>query len=510
MTLKRPESIKQFAERVKARRNPNLILSSDSYKITQWPQYQPGTRRISSYAEARTNKLYPYLVNFGLQYYINEYLVGEVVTHDHILEADDICAAHFNDPRRKIFNRRGWSRLVDEFGGRLQLMIRGIDEGLRLPIRTPQFSITNTHDDFGWLTNPMETLLLKPWYTSTVATKSHFALSKIANALRKTTDDVAYIKMFEKLMLQDFGGRGGSSEETVCLGGMSHLVSGRGTDTIQAVRYIRDYYHHDILKKMPGYSVVAGEHSTITSWPTETESYENFFNTFPGQIISIVVDSYDQRNALENIFGGTLKQRVLDHIAGGGLVVLRLDSGIPEVEVVEAMKILAKQFGGKVNSKGFFELIPGLKILQGDGINLTSIDTILNAVIAAKFAVSNIACLGMGGALLQLVGRDDLGYALKCSWTDVNGVFRPVRKMPKTDPNKASQGGRLVVERHGDRIVSFQNCTEEQEAAETNMLKVRFLNGDALNQIDWDTVTANADIELKDWTPANEPLAVAA
>jgi nicotinamide phosphoribosyltransferase len=490
-------------------RNRNLILTEDSYKLTQWPQYQKGTRRISSYSEARTNKLYPYLINFGLQYYIKEYLTGTVVTKDDVLEADDICAAHFQDPARKIFNRAGWWRIATEFDGRLPLKLRGIDEGLRLPIRTPQWIVENTHDDFGWLTNPMETLLLKPWYTSTVATKSHFALAKIAARLYKTSDE-GYAKMFEKFMLQDFGARGGSSEETVCLGGMAHLVNGRGTDTIQAVRYIRDYYNTNILKNMPGFSVVAGEHSTITSWPTETESYENFFNTFPGRIISIVVDSYDQRNALENIFGGTLKQRVLDHIAGGGLVVLRLDSGIPEVEVVEAMKLLAKQFGSKVNAKGYVELIPGLKVLQGDGINLTSIDTILDAVVNAGFAVSNIACLGMGGALLQLVGRDDLGYALKCSWTNVNGIERIVKKTPKTDPNKGSQGGRLTVERVGDRIVSFQNRTVAEEESDVNMLKVRFLNGDSVNEIDWAAVTANAEIELKDFTPANVPLAVAA
>lgn len=487
-------------------RHRNLILTSDSYKLTQWPQYRKGTRRIYSYAEARSNKLFPYLVNFGLQYYIKEYLTGQVVTHDDILEADDICAAHFNDPKRTIFNRRGWQRLVDEFGGRLQLKIRGIDEGLRLPIRTPQFTIENTHDDFGWLTNPMETLLLKPWYTSTVATLSHFSLAKIATALRKSSSD-EYANMFEKFMLQDFGARGGSSEETVCLGGMAHLVNGRGTDTIQAVVYIRDYYNTNILKTMPGFSVVAGEHSTITSWPTETESYENFFDTFPGKIISIVVDSYDQRNALRNIFGGTLKQRVLDHIAGGGLVVLRLDSGVPKIEVVEAMKILAEQFGSTVNSKGYTELIPGLKVLQGDGINFQSIGEILDYVLENKFAVSNIACLGMGGALLQKVNRDDLGYALKCSLTNVDGEERRVVKTPKTDPNKASQGGRLTVERRGNRIVSFQNRTVADEEAETNMLKLRFLNGDSFNEMDWSFITANAEIPLLDYTPANVPLA---
>jgi len=49
----------------------------------------------------------------------------------------------------------------------------------------------------------------------------------------------------------------------------------------------------------------------------------------------------------------------------------------------------------------------------------------------------------MGGALLQQVNRDTLKFALKCSAIDRNGKWHNVYKNPKTDPSKASRGGRF-------------------------------------------------------------------
>jgi len=50
---------------------------------------------------------------------------------------------------------------------------------------------------------------------------------------------------------------------------------------------------------------------------------------------------------------------------------------------------------------------------------------------------------GMGGALLQQVNRDTLKFALKCSAIDRSGKWHNVYKNPKTDPSKASKGGRF-------------------------------------------------------------------
>ena len=54
----------------------------------------------------------------------------------------------------------------------------------------------------------------------------------------------------------------------------------------------------------------------------------------------------------------------------------------------------------------------------------------------------------MGGALLQQVNRDTLKFALKCSAIDRGGKWHNVYKNPKTDPSKASKGGRFNLYSH--------------------------------------------------------------
>jgi len=54
-------------------------LRSDSYKLTHWRQYPPGTTEVYSYLESRGGR-FPQTVFFGLQPYLRSYLAGSVVT----------------------------------------------------------------------------------------------------------------------------------------------------------------------------------------------------------------------------------------------------------------------------------------------------------------------------------------------------------------------------------------------------------------------------------------------
>jgi nicotinamide phosphoribosyltransferase len=47
------------------------------------------------------------------------------------------------------------------------------------------------------------------------------------------------------------------------------------------------------------------------------------------------------------------------------------------------------------------------------------------------------------------VNRDTLKFALKCSAIDRNGTWHNVYKNPKTDPSKASKGGRFNLIQNG-------------------------------------------------------------
>src|SRR5882757_11405249 len=76
-------------------------LRSDSYKLTHWRQYPPGTTEVYSYLESRGGR-FPQTVFFGLQPYLRSYLAGSVVTAEDVATADRLAAAHFGRPG--IFN----------------------------------------------------------------------------------------------------------------------------------------------------------------------------------------------------------------------------------------------------------------------------------------------------------------------------------------------------------------------------------------------------------------------
>lgn len=281
----------------------------------------------------------------------------------------------------------------------------------------------------------METMLLRVWYPITVATQSWSIRQVIRRYLEETSDNPEGQLPFK---LHDFGARGVSSEESAGIGGMAHLVNFMGTDTLSAIRYARAYYD----EPMAGYSIPASEHSTITAWGKEGEvdAYRNMLRQFggPGKIFACVADSYDIFNAVENLFGGILKEEI---IASQGMVIVRPDSGNP-VEMARATaKMLQKSFGSVQNRKGF-AVLNHTRIIYGDGINETSIRGILMDLRAHGFSADNIA-FGMGGALLQQVNRDTQKMAMKTSAILMPDGWRDVYKAPVTDPGKTSKKGLL-------------------------------------------------------------------
>lgn len=74
------------------------------------------------------------------------------------------------------------------------------------------------------------------------------------------------------------------------------------------------------------------------------------------------------------------------------------------------------------NKKGFKELPPYLRIIQGDGICYEMLNKILGAMKQEGWSANNLA-FGSGGALLQKLDRDTQKCAFKCSsMTNENGL----------------------------------------------------------------------------------------
>jgi len=411
----------------------NVILLTDSYKVTHYRQYPPGTERVYSYLESRGGR-FGETVFFGLQYILRRYLEGAVVTADRIDQAEAFFARHFGDAT--LFHRAGWERVLRQHGGRLPVVIRAVPEGTVVPVRNVLLTIENTDPACFWLTNYLETLLVQVWYPTTVATLSREMRKLLLASLRRTGETATV-----DTRLHDFGFRGVSSVESAGLGAAAHLLSFSGTDTLAGCLLAREHYGAE----MAGFSIPAAEHSTLTAWGPEGEaaSYRHVLERFPHGPVSVVSDSWDVRRACREIWGEELREAVRTR---DGVLVVRPDSGDPAETVVEVLEILGERFGADTNAKGFRVLPPYLRVIQGDGIDYDEAARVLDALERRGWSADNLS-FGMGGGLLQKLDRDTQSFALKCSHVVVAGVGRDVFKRPATDPGKASKAGRLKLVR---------------------------------------------------------------
>lgn len=445
----------------------NIILSSDSYKYSMYLQYPPETEVVYSYIESRGGK-WDRTVFFGLQAFIMQYML-KPVTMENIDEAEEILLAH-GEP----FNRAGWEYIVKELNGLLPVVIKAVPEGTIIPNKNVLLTIENTDPKCFWLTTFLETALLRAiWYPTTVATNSWASRQEILKWLEKT-GDVSGIDF----KLHDFGARGASSSESAMLGGMGHLVNFRGTDTVEALWGARKFYD----AKMAGFSIPAAEHSTITAWGREfeVEAYRNMVRQFAKKdaIFAVVSDSYDIFNAAENLWGKELKNEVID---SGATLVVRPDSGDPSTVVLQVVEALDKGYGHTVNDKGY-KVLNNVRVIQGDGIDLQSIRSILFTLSLSGWSADNVN-FGQGGALLQMVNRDDLKFAMKASAIRVAGEWRDVFKDPITDSGKKSKKGRVTLYR--DKDGTYRSGVEDWEKS---YLVEYFRDGVEFRHVKWEDI----------------------
>jgi len=455
-----------------------IILRSDSYKYTQYPQYPLGTTEVYSYFESRGGK-FEDVVFYGLQYYLKEYLAGTVVTNEDIDKAEKIINTHIGN-HGNIFNREGWEYIVEHHNGKLPIEIKAVPEGTPVSYKNVLMTIVNTDPKCYWLTNFLETLLVKVWYPCTVATYSR----EVKKIIKRYLEDTGCENIMAELLFKfhSFGYRGVSSEESACIGGSSHLVNFMGTDDVIVLSFIMDYYNtNDIV----GFSIPASEHSTITSWGRlgELNAYRNMLEVYPTGTIACVSDSFDIYNACWELWGTELRDQILNR---DGVLVVRPDSGDPATVCLKVINILGDRFGFAINSKGYKVLNPHIRIIQGDGVNIDTIEEILKVFKNAGWAAENIA-FGCGGSLLQKHDRDEQKFAFKCSNVIVAGNDVLVFKNPVTDPGKMSKSGRLKLVKVEGRFDTHPEWSDKKDLLETV-----FLNGEIVKEYTFEEIRKNA------------------
>jgi nicotinamide phosphoribosyltransferase len=455
----------------------NLLLDTDSYKVSHWAAYPSNTTKLVAYMEPRLNDG-EYMKFFGLQSLLMDWIANPITLED-VEEAEEMYGGHFG--RVDVFPAEKWKYIVKEYGGHLPIKISALPEGTLIKGSNLMVKVESTDEKAPWVATFVETPILRLWSDITVSTNSYRLKKLIGGYLEQTHDNPEAVLPF---MLHDFGSRGVSSRETAGRMGLAHLVNFMGTDTVMALKYAKNYYGCE----MAGYSIPAMEHSTVISWGRsgEENSYANFINRYakPGSIFAMVVDSYDEDNAVSHIIGKKLKAQIL---ASGAKLMVRPDSGVPKVMVMKMLGYLEEIFGSTLNNKGF-KVLNNVGVVQGDGVNKESITEILEAVIAAGYCVNNMV-FGMGGALLQLVGRDDYRFAYKPSLIDHDHKPMGISKSPKGDTQKKSKGGDLdVIRVNNGELVTIDRMFDKTD--KPSQLVTYYNNGELLVRDTLDVIRA--------------------
>lgn len=457
----------------KALRHPNnLILCSDAYKYSHWRFYPENTTKVYSYLESRGGR-FSETVFFGLQIFIKEFLDGVAIVADDVDEAYEYLGNELGVfGRDDVFDRTKFDYIVEKHGGVLPIVIKAVPEGTVVGTKNVLLTIENTDPECAWLSNFLETLILQVWYPITVATLSREVKKIATKYFRKTTDLPIEVQDFlMQFVLNDFGFRGVSSVQSARNGGCAHLVNFGGGDTTIAAQGIYEFYNSNVVNA----SVPATEHSimTIKGKDGEIDMMRRTLEQFPTGIVACVSDSFNIFRACRDYWGGELKDLILSRPAEpGNQLVIRPDSGDPKRTLKEVFSILFDAFGYTTNSKGYKILPPQVRVIQGDGVNINSIEEIYIMLDELKISAENIV-FGMGGKLLQAgIDRDTQNFATKAAFAVVDGVEKDVVKSPTemdadgniTESFKKSKSGRLKLVKTED---GYKTLTSKDEGFET-------------------------------------------
>jgi nicotinamide phosphoribosyltransferase len=483
----------------------NAITLIDGYKLDHRRQYPAGTEYVYSNWTPRGSRIkgITHVVNIGLQYFLQEYLGNQFGDTFFDRDVEDVVAEY----NRRTLDYLGPNDIGDQHIrdlhalGYLPLEFKSLPEGALVPLRVPMFTVENTHPDFFWLVNYIETLmsnvLWMPMTSATIAKRMRVLLDEYAVKTGSPTEFVDW-------QGHDFSMRGMAGVESAVLSGFGHLTQFTGTDTIPAIDFVENYYGDDLPEDyLIGGSVAATEHSVMCAGGAddERETYARLINLYPSGIVSVVSDTWD----LWKVVTETIPSLKKEILARDGKLVVRPDSGdpadilcgtakfpqdkhlFPDVEGVNdkrtveekgVVELLWETFGGTITETGHKLLDSHIGVIYGDSINFDRAKDILERLEAKGFASANVV-FGMGSFGYQYQTRDTFGFAMKATNVTINGVEKPIFKDPKTDNGlKKSLRGRVAVLRNTDNGEYYAVDNASEWAMQKSELVTVWKNGE--------------------------------
>jgi nicotinamide phosphoribosyltransferase len=508
----------------------NSMFMVDGYKITHHDLYQDGVEVVYSNFTPRANKYAPKgnngkVLNFGHQYAIrfivehfNEnffftkernhninYEMSGGMNLNNMHDLDKLKNSVIQPVKENFSAYLGVdydTKHIEDLWdlGYLPLEIRSLDEGTESAIKIPVLFLYNTDERFAWVTNYVETILSNLiWQPVTTATNVLIMKRIVKDAVLKTDKDNLGIIDF---MLHDFSMRGLTGLDATIGSGMAFASVSKGSDSLPVIQASKHYYD---INDTPIFSVRASEHSQMTaSGPDgEFDIYKNLLTKFPDDILSLVSDSFDLWRVLTDYLP-KLKDLIMSR---NGKLVIRPDSGNPtdiicgESEGLKGtpqdkgvIELLWDTFGGTINEQGYKVLDPHIGMIYGEAINQDNIQEIFSRLEAKGFAATN-CFFGQGSYSTQYVTRDTWGMALKCIAQQKDGKLVEIFKDPITDSGmkKSAKGLTVVYKNEKGEYYLKDQATLEEVQSDKNELKVRFRNGELLNQLTFDQIRENVN-----------------
>jgi nicotinamide phosphoribosyltransferase len=479
----------------------NPLLLTDGYKTGHHQQYPKGTTLVYSNFTPRSNKYAPkgcdQIVSFGQQMVMKQ--IHEAFQNEFFSKPkEDVCG----EMKRELSLYLGTDYDVTHFEklhdlGYLPIHVKGIEEGALVPMRVPVLTIYNTHPDFYWVTNYLETILSNLlWKPMTSATIAHQYRKVLTKWQQKTDAEKGW---FIDWQGHDFSMRGMDSVEAVISSGLGHLTSFSGTDSLPTIYGARKFYGEE---GFVGGSVNATEHSVMCAGSKDDEvgTFRRLLETYPTGILSVVSDTWDLwKVCTEHVV--TLKEEIL---ARDGKLVIRPDSGDP-VDIIcgtrdeidrdwqgtpeqkGVIELLWDVFGGTVNEQGYKVLDSHIGAIYGDSITIDRAHKICERLEAKGFASTNIV-LGVGSFTYQFNTRDTFGFAMKATYVKVDFEERNIFKDPVTDDGtkKSATGLLCVVSEDGGPLELIDKVSwtlERQGLLQTIYKDGEFQNATTLTEI---------------------------
>ena len=478
----------------------NPLFLTDGYKTGHHQQYPKGTTLVYSNFTPRSNKYAPkgcdQVVSFGQQMVMKQ--IHEAFANEFFSKPKEVVCGEM---KRELSMYLGTDYDVSHFEalhdlGYLPIHVRAIPEGTLVPIKVPVLTIYNTHPDFYWITNYLETIISNMlWKPMTSATIAHTYRKVLTSWMEKTDKERAW---FIDWQGHDFSMRGMDSVDAVISSGLGHLASFSGTDSLPAIYGARKFYGET---GVVGGSVNATEHSVMCAGgkEDEVETFRRLLATYPTGILSVVSDTWDLwKVCTEHVV--TLKEEIM---ARDGKLVIRPDSGDPvdilcgdisqyRYELEEGdeylhgpkekgvVELLWDVFGGTINEQGYKVLDSHIGAIYGDSITIDRANEICERLEAKGFASTNVV-LGIGSFTYQYNTRDTFGFAMKATYVEVDGEGRAIFKDPITDDGtKKSATGllRVTMGEDGYKLVDQQTWAGEN----ATLMHTIYNNGLLTNQ----------------------------